>query len=380
MDSVGIGALPDAEEWGDVGVHTLDHIVSAENPKLPVLRSMGLGNISGVTTLPPFEKPMGSYGRAATLSRGKDTTIGHWEISGIITSIEFPTYPEGFPRRILEPFKKAVGRGVLGNRPASGTEIIQDLGPEHMRTGNLIVYTSADSVFQVAAHEEVVPVPELYRICKIARNLLDGSDRVDRVIARPFTGRQGNYIRTGNRKDFAVKPPEKTLLDYLKEKEVVVIGVGKVPSIFDFSGVTAHMEAHNNIETIDQTIQALGKYASGLIFSNLGDFDMLWGHRRDSGGYAKGLEYFDSRIQDILQAMQPDDCLILTADHGCDPTAKGSDHTREYVPILAYSESLRGGIDLGTRSTLADMGQTIAENFHLEIPAGRSFLSLLTGT
>jgi phosphopentomutase len=334
MDSVGIGALPDAESWGDAGVHTLDHVLAAEHPDLPVLGRMGLGNITGIAALAPAEKPSASYGRAATLSRGKDTTVGHWEMAGIITSREFPTYPNGFPPRILEPFKKAVGRDVLGNRPASGTEIIQELGREHLQTGSLIVYTSADSVFQVAAHEEVVPVEELYRICRVARKILDGQDRVDRVIARPFTGEPGRFTRTDNRKDFAIPPPEKTVLDYLEKAAVPVIGVGKIPSIFNFSGITVHLQARNNIETIDQTIHALEIYTSGLIFCNLGDFDMLWGHRRDSRGYAKGLEYLDSRLESILGKLLQDDCLILTADHGCDPTAKGTDHTREYVPVI----------------------------------------------
>jgi phosphopentomutase len=367
MDSVGIGALPDAAEWGDAGVHTLDHVIEVENPWLPVLRSMGLGNIPGVTALPPAE----------TISLGKDTTVGHWEMAGLVTSRAFPIYPEGFPPRILEPFKKSVGRGVLGNKPASGTEIIRELGSEHMRTGSLIVYTSADSVFQVAAHEEVVPLEELYRICRIAREILDGRDRVSRVIARPFIGAPGSFTRTDNRKDFALKPPIKTLLDYLKMRGFAVVGIGKIPSIFDFAGITGCLEAHNNAETIDRTIQALDIYDSGLIFANLGDFDMLWGHRRDSRGYAEGLEYLDCRIEEIVHALQPDDCLILTADHGCDPTAHGSDHTREYVPILVYGKSLEGGVDLGTRTTLADIGQTAADNFNLRLPFGSSFLGEL---
>ena len=374
MDSVGLGALPDAAEWGDAGAHTLAHVMAAEKPGIPVLRRLGLGNIASTEGLPAVENPEGSFGRAATISRGKDTTVGHWEIAGITTARPFPTYPEGFPPRILEPFKKSVGRGVLGNKPASGTEIIRELGSEHMRTGSLIVYTSADSVFQVAAHEEVVPLEELYRICRIAREILDGRDRVGRVIARPFTGAPGSFTRTDNRRDFALKPPKKTLLDYLRREGFAVVGIGKIPSIFDFAGITDCMEAHNNAETIDRTIQALDIYGSGLIFANLGDFDMLWGHRRDSRGYAKGLEYLDCRIEEIVQSLHPDDCLILTADHGCDPTAHGSDHTREYVPILVYSKCLEGGVDLGTRSTLADIGQTVADNFNLRLPVGTSFL------
>jgi len=377
MDGVGIGALPDAARWGDAGANTLGHVMAAAHPALPVLRRLGLGNISPGLLVPPVEHPAAAYGRAAAQSRGKDTTAGHWEMAGVITSREFPTYPDGFPPRILEPFRRAVGRDVLGNRPASGTGIIEELGGEHMRTGSLIVYTSADSVFQVAAHEAVVPVGELYRICRIARRILDGEDRVGRVIARPFVGKPGHFTRTGNRRDFALKPPEKTLLDRLAASGLAVVGVGKIPDIFDFSGITGSLQAHGNAEVIDATLRALEACASGLIFCNLGDFDTLWGHRRDSAGFAGGLRYFDSRLEGVLEALGAPDCLILTADHGCDPAAAGTDHTREYVPILLYSPSLRGGVDLGTRATLADIGQTVADNFRLRLPAGESFLGVL---
>jgi phosphopentomutase len=377
LDSVGVGAMPDAADWGDAGSDTIGHIVASEKPRLPKLQKLGLGNIHEMTYLPAAPEPKGAFGKAAILSNGKDTTIGHWEIAGIITAQPFPTYPNGFPDHILIPFQKAIGRRVLGNIPASGTEIIKELGAEHMRTGNPIVYTSADSVFQIAAHEQVIPLEELYRICRIARELLDGPDRVGRVIARPFVGKPGAFQRTGNRKDFAIPPPDKTLLDYLKHAGFATIGIGKIPSIFDFVGISEHLEAHDNAESIDQTIQALGNKTAGLIFANLVDFDMLWGHRRDSKGYAKGLEYLDGRIPDILQAMTEDDCLIMTADHGCDPTFRGSDHTREYVPILACSKSLAGAVNLGTRSSLADIGQTIAENFGLQLAFGTSFLGEL---
>lgn len=377
LDSAGIGEMPDAADWGDAGVDTLGHVLAAEKPRLPNLEKLGLGNIRSLPHLPPSPEPAGSYGKAAICSRGKDTTVGHWEMAGLITPEPFPTYPEGFPSRILEPFKRSIGRDVLGNKTASGTEIIQELGAEHMRTGKPIVYTSADSVFQVAAHEEVMALPELYRICQIARELLDGPDRVARVIARPFIGRPGSFTRTANRKDFAVPPPARTLLDLLKDAGLASVGVGKIASIFDFRGITAQLESHNNAESISQTIRALETAPEGLIFVNLGDFDMLWGHRRDTRGYALGLEYCDSRIPEVQNCMRADDCLILTADHGCDPTAHGTDHTREYVPILVYARRLRGGVNLGTRASLADMGQTVAENFGLRLPAGTSFLNEL---
>ncbi len=375
LDSAGIGEMPDAADWGDAGSDTIGHVIAAERPWLPRLQKLGLGNIHRMDLLPPAAEPEGAYGKAAIFSNGKDTTVGHWEMAGLVTTRPFPTYPHGFPDRILIPFQKAIGRTVLGNKPASGTEIIKELGGEHVRTGKPILYTSADSVFQLAAHEEVIPLEELYRICRVARELLDGTDRVGRVIARPFVGEPGNFKRTGNRKDYAIPPPDKTLLDHLKESGLATVGVGKIPSIFDFVGISELKEAHDNSESIDQTIRALASAPQGLIFTNLVDFDMLWGHRRDSRGYARGLEYLDSRIPEIQRAMQNDDCLIITADHGCDPTYRGSDHTREYVPILVYGKSLEGGVNLGTRTTLADMGQTVADNFGLRLSFGTSFLA-----
>ena len=378
LDSAGIGEMPDAADWGDAGSDTVGHVVAAEKPRLPALQKMGLGNIRPMPQLPPAAEPQASFGKAAIFSNGKDTTVGHWEMAGLVTTKPFPTYPEGFPERIVAPFQRAIGRTVLGNRPASGTEIIHELGEEHVRTGNPILYTSADSVFQIAAHEEVIPLEELYRMCRVAREMLDGPDRVGRVIARPFAGKPGNFQRTGNRKDFAIPPPSRTLLDHLMDAGYATIGIGKIPSIFDFAGISAQLEAHDNRASIDQAIRALGSAPEGLVFANLVDFDMLWGHRRDSKGYARGLEYLDGRIPDIQRAMGKDDCLILTADHGCDPTFRGSDHTREYVPVLVYGKSLEGGVNLGTRKTLADMGQTIAENFGLSLPFGASFLSSLS--
>jgi len=374
LDSVGIGEMPDAAEWGDAGSDTLGHILAAEKPYLPNMWRLGLGNIRPLLNLAPHERPEGAYGKAAIYSKGKDTTVGHWEMAGLYTPSPFPTYPQGFPPRIVEPYQKVIGREILGNKTASGTEIIKELGPEHMRTGKPIVYTSADSVFQVAVHEEVVPIEELYRICQIARELLDGPDRVARVIARPFVGAPGNFKRTGNRKDFAIPPPHQTLLDLMKEKGLGTVGVGKISSIFDHQGVSQSLEAHNNAESVDQTINALHMAPVGMIFTNLVDFDMLWGHRNDVKGYARGLEAFDSRLPDLQAALRSDDCLIITADHGCDPTTISTDHSREYVPILVYSHRLAGGVNLGTRETMADIGQTIAENFGLTLPIGKSFL------
>jgi phosphopentomutase len=375
LDSVGIGEMPDAASWGDAGSDTLGHVVAREKPALPNLQRLGIGNIRPLPDLPPVPSPAGCFGKAALLSNGKDTTVGHWEMAGLITPIPFPTYPNGFPEHIVRRFEEAIGRKILGNRPASGTEIIKELGAEHMRTGNPILYTSADSVFQLAAHEEVMPLSELYRICGIARGILDGPDRVARVIARPFIGSPGNFQRTGNRKDYAIPPPDASLLDVLAGDGLAVIGVGKIPSIFGFRGITESLPAHNNDEVMDQTLGALRAAAPGLIFANLVDFDMLWGHRNDSKGYALGLENFDRRLPELVAAMRMNDCLIITADHGCDPTTPGTDHSREYVPILVCSKTGRGGVNLGTRPTLADIGQTIAENFGLALPVGTSFLA-----
>jgi phosphopentomutase len=350
-------------------------VLAREKPGLPNLRKLGLGNIRPLANLEPLEHPEGSFGKAAIFSQGKDTTVGHWEIAGLYTASPFPTYPKGFPARITDPYQKAIGRQILGNKAASGTEIIKELGPEHMRTGKPIVYTSADSVFQVATHEEIVPLEELYRICRIARDLLDGPDRVARVIARPFVGSPGNFQRTGNRKDFAIPPPQKTLLDLLKERGLSTVGVGKISSIFDDQGVSESLPAHNNSESVDQTIVALRQTGDGLIFTNLVDFDMLWGHRNDTVGYAQGLEAFDGRLPELRAALGDGDCMIITADHGCDPTTVSTDHSREYVPILVYSKGLSGGVDLGTRPTMADIGQTIAHNFGIKLAIGSSFLT-----
>jgi phosphopentomutase len=374
LDSAGIGEMPDASDYGDAGANTLGHVLGSREVRIPNLRQMGLANIARLP-IAPVANPNGIFGKAATASRGKDTTIGHWEMSGIITARPFPTYPNGFPPRVIEPFERAIGRKVLGNKPASGTEIINELGEEHVRSGRPIVYTSADSVFQIAAHEGVVPLEQLYGWCRIARELLTGEDQVGRVIARPFVGEPGNFRRTEARRDYAIDPPEDTLLDHLKAAGLAVIAVGKIGSIFCHRGTTEELKAGNNNASIDQTLRALGSTGRGLIFTNLVDFDMLYGHRNDVEGYARALEEFDSQLPEIQGAMREDDLMIITADHGCDPGDASTDHTREYVPILGWGRRAQAGVDLGVRSSLADIGQTIADNFGLELEAGRSFFT-----
>ncbi|HEX8145002.1 MAG TPA: phosphopentomutase [Pyrinomonadaceae bacterium] len=379
LDSAGIGEMPDAADWGDKGSDTLGHILESREVRLPNLQSYGLGNIRPLAGVPPVERPRGSYGRCALRSNGKDTTTGHWEMAGIILERAFPTYPEGFPQEIIERFVDETRvPGILGNKPASGTEIIKELGAEHVRTGKPIVYTSADSVFQIAAHEEVIPLPRLYEICETARNILRGKDEVGRVIARPFMGEPGAFRRTENRHDYAVPPPRDNLLVTLSEAGLDVVCIGKVASIYDAVGVTEDLTAKNNDQSIDQTIRALNGETRGLIFSNLVDFDMLYGHRRDVEGYARALEHFDSRLPEIEAAMRDGDLFILAADHGNDPTFPGTDHTREYSPLIVYGKRARPGVDLGIRSSLSDIGQTIADNFSLRLTAGESFLKAVT--
>ena len=377
LDSAGIGAMPDAAKWGDAGSDTFGHILESRHVDLPNFRALGLGNIRPLNGVAHVEKPIGSYGKCALKSNGKDTTTGHWEMAGIILKRAFPTYPNGFPPRIIDEFvAKAAVPGILGNVPASGTEIIKELGEEHVRTGKPIVYTSADSVFQIAAHEEIIPIERLYEICETARQILDGEDRVGRVIARPFLGHNAaDFKRTENRHDYAVPPPADNLLPMMKDAGFDVVCVGKIASIYDSVGVTKDLTAKNNEQAIDQTINALNVSSRGLIFSNLVDFDMLYGHRRDTEGYALALEYFDNRLPDIFSAMRESDLLILTADHGNDPTFRGTDHTREYAPLLVYGRSAKAGVDLGTRGSLSDIGQTISENFGIRLGNGLSFLS-----
>ena len=380
LDSLGMGEMPDAAEWGDAGADTLGHILESRAVELPNLRRWGLGNIRALAGVPPVEEPRASFGRCALRSNGKDTTTGHWEMAGIILERAFPVYPNGFPPDIIRRFVAETGvPGVLGNHPASGTEIIKELGEEHVRTGKPIVYTSADSVFQIAAHEEVISVPRLYEICETARRLLRGEHEVGRVIARPFVGEPGAFKRTENRHDYAVPPPRDMLLPVLSGAGLDVVAVGKISSIYDAAGVTEELPGKNNDQSIDQTIEALRDDTRGLIFSNLVDFDMLYGHRRDTEGYARALEHFDARLPEIEDAMRDRDLLIITADHGNDPTFRGTDHTREYAPLLVYGPRARAGVSLGDRRSLSDIGQTIADNFGLKLGAGESFLSLVAG-
>ena len=379
LDSVGIGELPDAAAYGDVGRDTLGHIARSRPLKIPNLVRLGLANIKPLANLTPAANPAGSYGKGATVSPGKDTTTGHWEMAGIWLDQAFPVYPHGFPKTLIEEFERQIGRGTLGNKPASGTEIIKELGAEHVRTGFPIVYTSGDSVFQIAAHEDVIPIAELYRMCEIARKLLDGPNRVGRVIARPFTGAAGNFRRTERRHDYAVEPPRPMLLDVLAESKTPVFGVGKIHDIYNGRGVDQYVTTKNNADGMAKLTEALTQRPNGLIFANLVDFDMLYGHRKDVEGFARSLEEFDALLGPFLESLRPSDLLIITADHGCDPDPVNptTDHSREYVPILAYSPRMRAGVNLGTRATLADMGQTVAENFGKTISHGTSFLNLL---
>ena len=381
LDSVGIGPLPDAGEYGDAGRNTLGHIARSRPLALPNLMRLGLANIEPLEHLTPPAMPAASFGKGATHSPGKDTTTGHWEMAGIWLEQAFPVYPHGFPRELIEAFERAIGRRVLGNKPASGTEILKELGEEHLRTGFPIVYTSADSVFQIAAHEDIIPVKELYRMCEIARKMLDGPHRVGRVIARPFAGAPGNFVRTERRHDYAVEPPRPMLLDVLAERHVPVLGIGKIHDIYNGRGVENYATTKNNADGMEKMHAALAQQPRGLIFANLVDFDMLYGHRKDVEGFARSLEEFDSLLGPFLASLGADDLLLITADHGCDPDPAwpSTDHSREYVPILAYSSARRGGVNLGVRSTLADMGQTVAENFGGAIRHGRSFLSQVQG-
>lgn len=379
LDSVGIGALPDAADYGDVGRTTLGHVAESRPLHLPNLVRLGLAKITNLANLKSIATPTGAYGKGATRSPGKDTTTGHWEMAGVWLEQAFPVYPHGFPRELIADLERQIGRQTIGNKPASGTEIIQELGAQHVRTGKPIVYTSGDSVFQIAAHEEVIPIAELYRICEIARKLLDGPHRVGRVVARPFTGTPGNFVRTPHRHDYAVDPPRPMLLDVLAERTVPVFGIGKIHDIYNGRGVPDYVTTKNNADGMEKLTAAVRERGEGLIFINLVDFDMLYGHRKDVEGFAKSLEEFDRSLGQLLPLLNRLDLLLITADHGCDPDPRWetTDHSREYVPILAFSPSGIPAVDLGTRETLADMGQTVAQNFGGAIPHGRSFLKEL---
>src|SRR6476646_2516110 len=375
LDSVGIDEMPDAAQYGDAGSDTLGHIAQSRKLHLNNLCRLGLGNIRPLDRLPPDAAPQGAYGKCALASPGKDTTTGHWEMAGIHLAKPFPVYPHGFPPEVMDEFERRIGRATLGNRAASGTEIIQELGEEHVRTGSPIVYTSADSVFQVAAHEEVIPLFELYKICDTAREILRGKHEVGRVIARPFIGSPGSFTRTTNRHDYAVPPPKGMLLDRLAERHVEVFGIGKIFDVYLGRGIRDYETTKSNADGMEKTLQAMDSLAAGMIFTNLVDFDQLYGHRNDVEGYARALEAVDGWIPSLEARLRPDDLAILTADHGCDPTTKSTDHSREYVPLLVFGKNVKAGVDLGTRQTLSDIGQTVAENFGTTIVTGESFLS-----
>lgn len=365
LDSVGVGAMPDAADYGDQGSNTLGNVAEATGGlNLPNLGELGLGNIIPVKGVPAVPAPRGAWGKMAEASKGKDTTTGHWEIAGLQLQEPFPTYPEGFPADVLGAFCTAIGvEAVLGNKPASGTAIIEELGSEHMRTGYPIVYTSADSVFQIAAHEDVVSIDTLYDWCETARNQLQGEHAVGRVIARPFVGEPGSFQRTSRRRDFSLAPTGTTILDTLVEQDIPVLGVGKIWDIFAGRGISEKLKTKNNMDTVDKTLQFMhSSPAPSLIFANLVDFDMLWGHRNDPHNYGRGLEEFDQRLPEIFEAMKPADVLIILADHGCDPTTSSTDHSREYVPLLVFGDQIQS-VDLGVRSTFADVAKTLAEIF-----------------
>jgi phosphopentomutase len=378
LDSVGIGAMPDSLAYGDdPGADTLGNCARLRPLSLPNLCRLGLANIRPFEHLTAASEPRGAYGRCALASPGKDTTTGHWEMAGILLERPFPLYPGGFPPEIMDEFSRRIGRGWLGNKPASGTEIIKQLGVEHMATGKPIVYTSADSVFQIAAHEEIIPIAEQYRICEIAREILKGEHEVGRVIARPFVGAPGAFTRTANRHDYAVAPPPGMLLDRLAEAKVPVTSVGKIADIFLGRGVSTSLKTTSNLDGMQKTLAAMAATPEGLIWVNLVDFDMLYGHRNDPEGYSKALEAVDQWLARLEFELGDHDLVLITADHGCDPTRPSTDHTREYVPLLAFGPGVRTGVNLGTRRSLADLGQTVAEIFGVSTPAGASFLDAL---
>ena len=377
LDSCGVGALPDAARYGDEGASTLPHTAAAcGGLALPTLGRLGLGRIVPIAGVPAEPAPAGAFGKMAERSPGKDSTTGHWELMGIVLDRPFPTYPRGFPRDVIEPFEARIGRRVLGNRAASGTEIIEELGEEHLRTGFPIVYTSADSVFQIAAHEAQVPVEELYRDCRIAREILTGPHAVGRVIARPFVGEPGRFVRTDRRRDFSLPPPAPTVLDRVQAAGLPVVGIGKIHDLFAGRGITEAIHTHDDLDGMRATLHAMATTPEGLIFTNLVDLDMLFGHRNNPRGYGRDLEQIDTEIARVAERLAPADLLIITADHGNDPTTPSTDHTREYVPLLVAGPLVRPGVDLGVRSTFADLGATVAQALGTSAPdAGTGFLA-----
>ena len=381
MDSLGIGALPDAGRFGDEGADTLGHILDSCSLRIPNLRKLGMGNITGAAGgRLEVKEPSGAFGRFMERSNGKDTITGHWEIAGIYTQVPFKTYPDGFPQELMDEFCRRIGRGYLGNCTASGTEIIEQLGDEHEKTGKVIVYTSADSVFQIAANTDIVPLEELYDICSKARELLKGEYSCGRVIARPYIMKNGKRIRTSDRRDYAVSPPDETMIDLVSRTGKTVYAIGKIRDIFNGSGVTEAVHTENNDDGVTKTIEALNRNFEGLVFTNLVDFDSKFGHRRDPAGYAGAIEEFDSRLPQILDAMKPDDMLIICSDHGNDPVHSGWDHTREYIFGLIAGEQIKNGTDLGTRKSFADIGATVTDiltDGGMKTSIGESFRSLI---
>ncbi len=375
LDSVGIGALPDSEKFGDINVNTLGHIASSTDDfKIPNLKKLGIGNIEGVDAIESDASPIGAYGRSLEASNGKDTTTGHWEIAGLLIDQPFKTYPNGFPDYVIREFEEKTGRKVMCNKPASGTVILEELGEEHMKTGNPIVYTSADSVFQIAAHEEIIPLDELYKMCQIARDMLMGEDQVARVIARPFVGTPGHFERTSNRRDYSLKPFNKTVLDMAKDNGLEVKAVGKIVDIFDGEGITEDIHTKSNMDGVDQTLKYLKQDFKGIIFTNLVDFDAKFGHRRDVKGYKEAIEELDARIPELLEAMHEDDVIIFLADHGNDPSYKGTDHTREYIPVLVTGAPIKEGVNIGTLNTFSDIAATVSDMLEIpQTPHGESF-------
>ncbi|TKJ39833.1 phosphopentomutase [candidate division LCP-89 bacterium B3_LCP] len=376
LDSVGIGELPDADQYGDIGSNTLRNLGYAVGGlQLPNFEALGLGKISPLPGLSDTVKATAAYGLMAEKAPGKDSITGHWELMGHVASRAQPTYPEGFPARIVNRLREETGHQYIGNYPASGTEIIKELGGEHVRTGEIILYTSADSVLQLAAHEEIVPLDELYEICRTARRIMDGKDAVGRIIARPFVGEEGNFVRTTNRKDFALQAPDNTVLDLLIEAGIEVLGIGKIDDLFGGRGLSEVVHTKSNMQGLEETTKAIQSERTGLIFTNLVDFDMLWGHRNDPDGYYSGLREVDQFLPTLLEALKPEDMLIFTADHGCDPTTISTDHSREYVPIIIYGKSLKPDVDIGVRKSFADLGASIADYFGIRgTGAGVSFL------
>ena len=374
LDSCGAGAMPDSEKFGDIGVNTLRSCSTSKLLSIPNMRAAGLGNIDGLDFLGPVEHPTGAFCKLAESSMGKDTTIGHWEIAGIVSPNPLPTYPDGFPEEVLQPFREATGRGVLANAPWSGTAVIEKYGDEHVKTGDLIVYTSADSVFQIAAHEDVVPIEQLYEYCRIARKMLRGKHGVGRVIARPFIGSDGHYTRTSNRHDFSLEPPQKTMLDAFKENGLASIAVGKIFDIFAGEGTTEHVYTKGNTDGMAKTMAYADKDFTGLCFVNLVDFDMLYGHRRNIDGYAAALTEFDGWLAEFMKKLGPDDMVMITADHGCDPAYLATtDHTREYIPLLILGQKVKP-VNLGTRTCFANIAATICDIFNVPLETeGKSF-------